>query len=199
MNLSLNFDDYLKWIHELIDKKPNKIKILSYGIYGGITYTGDDTKEWGQYYHLHIRDILDRLVVVPNVEMIIGIAPYKSCKGKQQCVDCEKQYCKNLLRIISHAEYFDKLVWKLSSDLHMRANLFEYDNQSVCVVSGRNFTDSPWEDFSIKLIDGDCDEIKRYIDKLSSAAMTINEDILPTILEEQQISEQGFKSVIEAL
>jgi len=196
MNTFFTYEDHLELINQCINEQPSKIVITSFGLYGGITYTGDDTKPWGQHYHLHTRDYLDKLNNFTDVDIIIGSAPYKSCKGNLECLHCEKQYCKNLLRIINHAEFFSNIKWKISFDLHIRANLFYFEKGTKCIMSGRNLTDSPWIDFSVLLVDSDCNSIIKQVDDINANSQMITADILPSILETQNISKMGFESLI---
>ena len=136
-----NHEQHFDWLINRIGDKPNNVTIASYGIYAGITYTGDDSVKWGDRYHLDTRDFIDALKDVANVRMLIGVSDYKSCKGTHQCLHCEKQYVQMLLRLVNHAEHFDKFQWKMTNQLYFKAYIFEYDDKLIGLSSGRNLSD----------------------------------------------------------
>lgn len=195
MKMSLNIDEHYQWLNDYLDRGPSKVSIASYGIYAGITYANQDTAQWGEKYQLASRHFIDRLTHTKDVRIMIGVAEYKSCKGKLQCMQCEKQYAKTLVRIVNHTDTFDRFSWKISIDLHIKAYMFEFGNETRGLISGRNLSDASWLDFSIDLPAQQCITIMSYFEQTWAKSSEINNDTIAALLEQQGISEQGFNSI----
>lgn len=197
MNICLSSDVHYAWLNEYLDAKPRRVAITSYNIYAGITFANQDTADWGDKYQLHTRQVMDRLVSIEEVRILIGISDYKSCKHKRQCLDCEKQYVKSIIRILNHAEKFYKFDWRISTNMFLKAYLFEYDDKCRCITSGRNLSDSIMTDISIKLSEEESLHIKSHMDNMWAGSLLINNETIASILEQQNISEEGFREIAQ--
>lgn len=190
-----NHEQHIEWLMHRIGDKPVNVTIASYGVYAGITYTGDDSVKWGDGYHLYTRDFIDALRDAANVRMLIGVSDYKSCKGKHQCLHCEKQYIKMLLRLVNHADHFDKFKWKMTNRLYSKAYIFEYDDQLIGLSSGRNLSDSDHIDCSIVLSSTSCHVAMQYINDLWSQSDDISSATISDLLVSQNISDEGIEAI----
>lgn len=192
----LDKTSHFDWLKSQVANNPTKVSIASHGIYAGITYTGDDSVKWGDEYHLETRDIIDSLKDLHNVRILIGNSDYKSCKGKSQCIHCERQYVKSLLRLVNHAEFFNKYQWKMTTGLHLNAYMFEYDDRSTGLYSGRNLSDPYLDriDCSIELSATNCSVVIDYFNDIWSKSLDINESTISDLMAGQDISEEGFKA-----
>lgn len=195
MRLCCTATDHYAVLSKYIEDKPTSVSIVSYGLYAGITYTNQDTAAWGDHYKLITRDFIESLKSVGNVRMIIGISEYKSCKGRNICLECEKQYVKSLIRLLNHADAFASMQWKMTTQLHLNAYLFEYKDIIKCLIGSRNLSDSACPDISISLQGQYGSTVKPYIDLIWQNSIFINEENISNMIEEQGISSKGFKSV----
>lgn len=197
MRISLDIDEHFALLNNYLDYNPDRILISSYGIYAGITFANQDTAGWGDKYQLATRAFMDRLVSVSQVQILIGIADYRSCKANGQCLDCERQYVKSIIRLLNHAETFKHIQWRMATDLHIKGYIFEYGNKIKGISSGRNLSDSSWKDVSVQLTESECNLIKSYIIRVWGESLDINGNQIATVFANQKISEQGFNSVSE--
>lgn len=194
-------DEHYGFIRECVADKPEHTIITTFGIYAGITYDGRDSTEWGSQYSLNTRDIIEQLQELDNVRFLVGVANYRSCRGKFDCVDCEKQYIRSLIRLAFHAEKFPEFDWRITTELHLKCALFFYDqdctpSRARGIAGGRNFTDSSWADITFELDAGQIDGLHTYATELWDESLPANDDSVSEILEEQNISEKGIKSVL---
>lgn len=198
MKMFLGQEEHAEYLSKCVADNPKTILISSFGIYAGITYAGQDTTEWGEKYKLETRVLMNKirsLSVVPDTRLLIGIQEYKSCKRKQSCIDCERQYCKTIIRLMNHASTFPEFKWRMSTKLHLKACLFFYDKSNddallaKGVSGGRNFTDSDWLDCTFEL---DVSNIRRlgvHINEIWKDSVSISEESIENLFEQQGISE----------
>jgi len=150
----LDHTDHSQFLFDRVHEKPSHVLIASFGIYAGITYAGQDVTKWGEQYRTATRDLMEIMRGLPDVRMLIGVADYKSCKGKStRCTDCEVEYVRAFMRLVNHAELFPEFKWRISTELHLKCSLFFYDKpaRAAGVAGGRNFTDSSWADVTFEL------------------------------------------------
>lgn len=195
MDMFIDIEQHNQWLLDSIAEKPHTITIASYGIYAGISYTGQDTTQLGSKYQIATRDIMQSMKSVPNVRFLIGISDYKSCKGSRTCIDCEKQYAKSLIRILYHVDMFPEFEWKISNSLHLKSCIFEFEDRTSGISGGRNFTNSQWHDCSFVLSDDNCRQLLQHIDCIWKASREANDASLSEIFEEQGISQRGLDSL----
>jgi hypothetical protein len=175
-----------------IAKSPNSVSISTFGIYLGITYDGSDTSNWGHKYICECREVADALESIKNVNILVGVSDYTSCKGKIRCLDCEATYSKSMIRILNHVSFFPKFNWKMSRNIHLKCFLFDFDDHSSCVSGGRNFTGSNWCDLTFPLSEDDCNIVKDHYRHYWDNAVEIDSDAIGHFIELQGISEDGF-------
>lgn len=195
----LSHEDHAQFLSEQVQAKPKHVIIASFGIYAGITYTGQDTTEWGEKYHLATRDLLESMRKLPDARFLIGAANYRSCKGKVDCIDCEKQYCRTLIRLVNHAEMFPEFQWRVSTSLHLKCALFFWDKKNSGVAGGRNFTDSDWSDCTFELSAGQIECLYEYVDYLWDKSRLITNETVAMIFEEEEISQRGFAATVSGV
>lgn len=154
-----------QYLIKLANNAPDKIMISTFGVYCGITKNAVDvTTEYG--YTCATRDIIEAMTInCTNINILVGISKYTSCKGDFRCHDCENKYIETIIRYLNHVEYFPMINWKYSLKSHIKAYLFYYKNASCGLVGGRNFTNSEWDDISVTINGETFIEISDYLDK----------------------------------
>jgi hypothetical protein len=173
--------------------------IASYGIYAGISYAGQDTTQWGEKFRLATRDLMEVMRSLPDVRFLIGVSNYRSCKGKFTCIDCEKQYCRTLIRLVHHAELFPEFQWRVTTNLHLKACLFFYEKAAKGIGGGRNFSDSDWVDCTFELPTGHIKKLYAHIKEVWDQSKPLNDGTISEIFEEQEISERGFAATVAGI
>jgi hypothetical protein len=197
MRMFLEYDEHADHLQELVDEKPDEVIIASYGLYAGITYKGHDTTKWGEKYRLRTRDLLESMKGGPEVMMLIGAPTYGSCKGKEQCIACEMKYSQQLFRFVSHAELFPDFKWRVTTELHLKCNLFRYgENHWRGIAGGRNFTDSTWDDITFELMPEQITTLLDHTLKLWGDAEPATNETVGKMLEKQGISEQALVALV---
>jgi len=199
MKMFLQAADHNQFLVECVAKKPDRVFISTFGMYLGITYDGRDTTQWGPEYALATRDLAEKMRSLSDVNILVGIANYRSCKNKITCMDCEKQYVRTLLRHVNHAEMFPEFNWRMTTELHLKSFLFYYGEEKTGVTGGRNFTDSDWTDVSIVVGPEQIAKIEELAEPVWSEAYDITDTNAGKIFEEQEISKRGFESVLQGI
>lgn len=199
MQMFLESAEHSQYLFDRVAEKPERILISSFGIYAGITYSGQDTTTWGDKYRLATRDLMEIMRGIKSVYMLIGVAPYKGCKGDKYCQDCEIQYAKSLLRLAYHAELFPEFKWKISTDLHLKCAIFSYPKGTVPrirgVAGGRNFTDSSWADVTFELTESKAVLLAKHTIELWESSPNLTDAAISDILDSQGISEKTMKAI----
>jgi hypothetical protein len=196
MEMFLDHADHSRFLFDRVAQKPKHVFIASFGIYAGISYKGQDTTEWGDKYRLATRDLMESMRGLPDVRFLIGAANFKSCKHPIDCVDCEKQYCRTLIRLVNHADKFPEFQWRVTTELHLKCALFFYDKSARGVAGGRNFADSDWSDCTFELPVGHIKQLYEHVNGLWDQARVINNETIGQIFDEEQISERGFQATV---
>jgi len=201
--LFLTSEAHNAFLKQSIDKKPAKVFISTFGIYLGILYYGRDVTSWGPNYSMHARDLAESMRQLPDVNILVGLQNYRSCKNKIPCRHCEMQYSKNLIRLVNHAEVFHEFNWKMTTSLHLKCAMFFYTKPQKAaaygVTGGRNFTDSDWEDATFTMSPGEIGEMWKHIKPTWEEAWDITSDNIEYILKDQEISKRGFEAVVAGL
>lgn len=194
--------DHYDFLNKCVDAEPEHTLIATFGIYAGITYDGRDSTEWGSEWGLNTRNLITKLQELDNVQFLVGVTNYRSCKGKIPCIDCEKQYVRSLFRLVFHAEKFPEFEWRITTDLHLKCSLFFYDrdctpSKAKGVAGGRNFTDSSWADVTFELSAKQIEELHNYTAELWSESLSATDDSVSSIFEKQGISSKGIEAVLD--
>lgn len=198
--LFLSNVSYAKFLHDAIYDKPSRAVFATYGIYAGFSYLGNDTTKKGKGHELMTRELLEMMRDLPDVRFLVGINHYRSCKGFNYCEDCEKSYIRQLFRIMNHADAFPTINWRISTELHLKCCLFDYDNmQSRGISGGRNFTDSKWADVSIELEQQNIEKLHEFVDDLWGKSRDITADTVSEILREEEICESNLHRIIPGI
>lgn len=195
MEMFIDYVDHAEYLAGLVEDKPKHVLIASFGLYCGITYDGRDTTQWGEKYQLETRDLMESMRELPDVRFLIGVADYRSCKDKVACIDCERQYCKQLIRLTNSANLFPEFSWRVTTQLHLKCALFFWTSKARGVAGGRNFSDSSWTDCTFTL---NVSQIKTMYEHANNAwqeAREISDETIAAIFAEQHISERGFRAV----
>lgn len=196
MELLVDYDDHVRWLSDRIDEKPKSVIITSFGLYAGISYTGNDMTQIEWKFRSKTRDLMEKMRSVPDVKLLIGVPKYKSCKGRIACVNCEGEYCKTFIRLLHHVDHFPEFKWKMATDIHMKACIFIYGNECRGISGGRNFTDSSWFDCTFELSDRNIKTILRHIKPIWNGSVSINDQGINTLLQNEGISEEGINSLV---
>ncbi len=188
--------EHTEFILKAIEDKPSVALISSFGVFGGILHDSRDSTTFKDSKENNSRKILDALGEIQSVYMMIGLTTYASCSGNY-CIDCEKKFVKNLLRVYAHAEFFNKLSWRMTSELHLKCYLFFYaDGSKRGISGGRNLTGSNWDDLSLELDDDNIDKISNYYTKLYKKAMPVNNGSVERVLEQNNISSKSVQLML---
>jgi hypothetical protein len=205
MKMFLDHADHSRYLFDRVAENPSHVMIASYGIYAGISYAGQDTTQWGEKFRLATRDLMEVMRPLPDVRFLIGASAYRSCKGKFTCIDCEKQYCRTLIRFVHHAELFPEFQWRITTNLHLKACLFFYapgnggKPSARGVGGGRNFSDSDWVDCTFELPSSNIRLLYAHIKGIWDKSKALNDETIGEIFEEQEISERGFKATLAGI
>jgi hypothetical protein len=201
MQMFLTQSEHSGFLFDCVARRPDKVLISTFGIYAGITYSGQDTTQWGEKYRLATRDLLESLRAKgkhrPKVQMMVGVAEYKGCKGEKYCKDCEIQYAKGLIRLVYHAEIFPDFEWRVSTQLHLKCAIFYYKaGPPRGVAGGRNFTDSDWADVTMELSDDQTAILAEHTIELWNNSPELNDKTIGVILDQQQISSKTIDAIL---
>lgn len=196
MEMFLDHDDHSRFLFDRVAEKPQHIIISSFGLYAGFSWSGQDTTQWGKKFQLATRDLMEAMRGLPDVRFLIGVANYKSCKGKLDCIDCEKQYCRALLRLMNHAEQFPEFKWRVTTSLHLKCILFFYKKNVRGVAGGRNFTDSDWADCTFELTTSQIKTLYGHVNNQWSQARPLTDETISQIFDEEEISPSGFRATL---
>lgn len=196
MELMVNYEDHIKWLSERIDEGPTSTMVTSFGLYAGISYAGEDMTKIGWKFRSKTRDLMEKMRNLPNVRFLIGVPKYRSCKGKSQCINCEAQYTKDIIRLSNHIQFFPEFKWRMTSDLHLKSCIFTYGKTCKGISGGRNFTDSDWFDCTFELSKEHVRKLLEHVAEVWGNSKRLDDDTLGDILLDQGISEEGFNSVI---
>jgi len=195
----LDHDDHFQYLFDRVDENPKHTFIASYGIYAGISYAGQDVTTWGPKYQSTTRDLMEKMRSLPNVKFLIGTSNYRSCKGTMACVDCEKQYCRSLIRLVNHAELFPEFEWRVTNDLYLKAYLFFYDKEVKGISGGKNFSDSSWVDCSFELETKNIKKLYAHVKGIWGESKPLSDEGVAEIFEEQEISERGLQATVSGI
>lgn len=200
MRLLIDPADHFKFMNECVESSPNKVHIASYGIWAGIMPDGRDTRDWNQKkYFSETRELLESLRSTAEVQLLIGLYEFKSCKGKQPCSDCEHKYMLDLFRLMNHVDKFPEFRWKVSSESHVKCCLFHYeDGTQRGVAGGRNLTDSSWADVSVELDKMSVLRLEGHFSDIWKTGCVPNAKWLDAIVKAQGISESTVKRIAES-
>ena len=192
-------DEHYNYLEELIEQKPSVAVITSFGMYAGLTHEGVDLNKVGSKYRTRTKDFLDKLSTVPNVYVLIGLSPYKSCSGTIKCLHCQTSYVKSLLRLIVHCDTFPRFKWRMTENLHAKTFLFTYDadnkNRYEGVLGGRNLNDSNWIDYSFA---AEGDIVKAVLKDMINTIQTcdrINNDNINKLLDHYRIEARALELI----
>lgn len=195
MRLILDIADHYKYLHACLARKPKKITIASYGFYAGILADGRDTTEWGKQHQLETRNLLEKMREIPEVNILVGLYNYKSCKPHSICVDCERKYVLDLFRLMNHAEFFQEFNWRAVQNFHLKGVLFYYTKKAIGITGGRNFTNSMWTDISLALNQEETIALGDQIDAVIDTAYDVNATMINKLIIENNISDTTMKSL----
>ena len=67
MKMFLGQEEHAEYLSRCVADSPKSILISSFGIYAGITYSGQDTTEWGEKYKLETRTLMEKIRSLPHV------------------------------------------------------------------------------------------------------------------------------------
>jgi hypothetical protein len=191
----LTLKDHTDRIHALIQQKPAKIYIATYGVYAGILPDGRYTNEWGQKYTNDIGKILEAIPKTTEVQILVGINDYASC-NKRNCQSCEINYTKQLIRLINHAEKWPNYQWKYTANMHLKCFIALYGpGEALGITGGRNFTNSTWEDVTLDIQKQEIAQIMQLYVKIWQKALPINDKNIANTLKNQGINPKTLETI----
>jgi hypothetical protein len=200
MRLLLNSADHYGYLRECVAAKPRSIFLASYGLYAGILSDGRDTQTWGEKYKSQTRELLESMRNIENVRILVGLYEYKSCRGKQSCLSCERKYVMDLIRHMNHAEKFTEFQWRVASESHVKCALFTYPETNPAplrgVAGGRNFNDSSWADITVELDKMSILRVEEHVEGIWKTAKVLTGKVLGEVLEDQGISQLTINQII---
>jgi hypothetical protein len=190
-----DYNQYYNALLKCIATKPTETLLVTYGMYAGIDQNGNDNSK-NPTRPCRTRDVLEAMRKLPNVSILVSIAPYKGCKGFQYCKHCESKYVQQVMRLYNHAEQFKEFKWYLITECHLKCVIFKREGLIVGYAGGRNFTDSKWLDVSFGIQGEEARELYDYIqDDIMGKATPINSDTLNRVLESQQINSKTIEQM----
>jgi hypothetical protein len=200
MRIFFNIDDHFDFLEECVRARPKRVIITTYGLFAGILGDGRDMQEWGPKYRTRTRDLLEEMRSLPDIRIITGIYARKSCKGKVQCVNCDKSWVMDLLRLVNHADKFSEFKWRFQPDFHLKSTLFSYDSDHPAplrgIVGGRNFNDSKWADATVELDKMSALLLEKETDKAWLNATPLTIDNITKLVEANQIPEEVLNLIV---
>lgn len=200
MQLLISPTDHFKYLTDSLTPLPEEVLIATYGIFAGLLPDGRDTHMWGEKYQSETRKLLEAMRPIPKVRIMIGMFEYKSCKGKQPCIDCEKQYVYTMIRHLNHRDKFKEFEWRVIPASHIKCVLFTYqDATKRGLASSRNFTDSSWEDISIALDEKSIKQLETHVDSIWTKANLLNGEAISDMLEKQGIAPRTIEKIMSEI
>ncbi len=195
MRLLIKNDDHYSYLNDCVALRPNKVMITSYGVFAGILADGRDMSEWGKRFHT--RDLLEAMADIETVQILVGVYEYKSCKSKQDCLDCEQKYVFDLIRHLNHADKFPHFQWRVTTRSHAKCVLFTYPDDTLRgVAGGRNFTNSDWADVSVELDKMSALRLEQHVTEMWQAAKPLTGPSLSEIMVDQGISAKTIENIM---
>ena len=163
----LYFDDKKFWADVLEEiEKPDTatVCISSFGVYAGISDTGENTAEkWKMDQTL--QRILNSSTRLKKFAVLFSEAETTECTP--DCAHCKAKQAKRDRRLQQHIAHWPQVSWFMTSEHHLKAVIVTKDDgRLVAWTGGRNFTTSNWADCSIKVVDEDAALLKEHVVKL---------------------------------
>lgn len=185
-------EEHFNHIDSLIKRKPDTAVITSFGIYSGIMHNGFDLNKVSARYKSRTKDMLDSLMAVPNVNILIGISPYRSCSGTLKCLYCQLTYVKTLFRLLANLDSYPDFKWRIIENLHAKLTLFSYNKgggkfEFKGIIGGRNLNDSNWKDFSMSIEGEPVKSLYRESLNIIKDSTKLNTSIVGELLEKYKI------------
>jgi hypothetical protein len=146
------------FILNLLAKKPKRLTVTTIALYAGIAVDGSDTSDWSDSA-ASVRKLVDAMQPLPDVRVIVGMRPYRSCKHSYHCQACGGEYVKQFVRLSQHAEHFAPIDWRICEDQFAKLMRFEFNKMSL-IVMGRNLTDPQYDDINVVIDSRDPDFAK---------------------------------------
>lgn len=197
MSIFITNEEHHGYITECLNLQPKQIVISTFGLYAGLLWDGRDTREWGQKYYSATREQLELMRKVKNVQILVGITDYYSCKlDKSQCIDCEVKFVRGLFRLAAHIDAFPEFQWRISNMLHLKCAMFFYDDKSQKgVAGGRNFTDSGWADVTFEMTKPQITTVTKTFIDLWRQSKVMHTDTISNLIEEYGISDEAMDTL----
>ncbi len=191
--LLLSSEAYFDYLHGSLVHKPTKIVIVSHGFNAGIAYDGRDTNPGKS----KARNLLEAVREVKDVQILIGLHPYQSCKGNNYCKDCERRYVLELIKYLEHQAKYPEYKWKVALETNLKCVLFIYTSGAASgVVGSRNFNDSEWPDVSTTLDQAAAISLGQHVQTIWTQAKDLIDNEVERIFKEQGISEGTISSIM---
>ena len=146
------FDADAFWMTVLKEASGDEVEtiiISSYGLYAGISDTGENTAERYGFKNLQQR-ILDLSNAGKRVVFLLSESdPIECCPD---CPHCKAKNDKRDARMLAHIKHWPNVTWRMTQSSHLKAMLLKRKNGTVSgFTGGRNFTGSNWDDVSLRL------------------------------------------------
>lgn len=154
------FDADQFWTEVLREASNDQVEtviITSYGLYAGISGTGENTAARYGFRNLQ-QKILDLSNSGKKVVFLLSESePTECCPG---CPHCKVKNDKRDTRTAAHIAHWPKVLWRVTTNSHLKSVLLVRTNGTVTgYTGGRNFTGSGWDDVSLRLSYEDAKEV----------------------------------------
>lgn len=148
-------------LNEIKDEKTKSVLISSYGMYVGISETGENTaKKYN--FDTTLQKILNEADNDKKLTVLISHNENSPCKPG--CIHCVEKNSKSWARLIAHIENWSNVEWHITNEHHLKAVIIHKESGELIGFSGgRNFTNSNWRDASFRLDQGDTQILNDYL------------------------------------
>tara|TARA_Y100000034_G_scaffold122952_1_gene169084 strand:+ start:328 stop:846 length:519 start_codon:yes stop_codon:yes gene_type:complete len=170
----LDVNEYWKEVlREVRDPETASVLFSSYGIYAGISHTGDNTAKMYGFTQTH-QKILDESNNGKKIIFLLSESDPVICKP--DCPDCIAASKKRDDRMMAHTATWPEVSWNLTRDHHLKAVIIRKKDGTLTGFSGgRNFTTSEWRDVSFRLTEDDAKTLLVYlIDVIKTKSKKLN-------------------------
>ena len=144
-------------LREASAEQTDTIVISSYGLYAGISDTGENTAARYGFNNLQ-QKILDLSNADKKIVFLLSESdPIECCPA---CPHCKAKNDKRDNRTLAHLAHWPKVTWRMTTNSHLKSVLIKKKNGTIVgYTGGRNFSGSDWDDISLRLDYEDAKEL----------------------------------------
>ena len=144
-------------LREASAEQTDTIVISSYGLYAGISDTGENTAARYGFNNLQ-QKILDLSNADKKIVFLLSESdPIECCPA---CPHCKAKNDKRDNRTLAYLAHWPKVTWRMTTNSHLKSVLIKKKNGTIVgYTGGRNFSGSDWDDISLRLDYEDAKEL----------------------------------------